>query len=109
VTREIKAMLSDMFLKPAPTIFDVDTRGMLTLLRIPHCSLAHAIAADASVLEPLILKLTEGQSLPVLIIGGHPITDVEVIRNLNADGTLKKMVSTAGAKIDGARRKKGGH
>ncbi|EIN11902.1 hypothetical protein PUNSTDRAFT_62402 [Punctularia strigosozonata HHB-11173 SS5] len=90
VSREIKAMLSDMYLKPAPTIFDVDMR------------------ADAPVLEPLLLRLTGASSLPVLIVGGHPITDLDVVRKLNADGTLKKMVSTAGAKIDGARRKKGG-
>ncbi|EIM81302.1 uncharacterized protein STEHIDRAFT_125560 [Stereum hirsutum FP-91666 SS1] len=89
VSREVKSLLRDMHLRPSPTIFDLDER------------------ADAQVLVPLLYRLTSSDSLPILLIGGTPVGSIDAIRELDASGELKKMVTEAGAVIDGAKRKKG--
>lgn len=87
-SREIKAVLAKMNLRPAPTIIDVDTRD------------------DAEVLEPLISRITSSPDLPVLLIGGKPVGSIEDIRALDKSGELGKLVTASGAVIGGSRRKK---
>ncbi|KAK0462620.1 uncharacterized protein EV420DRAFT_1619126 [Desarmillaria tabescens] len=75
VSREIKAILADLYLRPAPMIMDVDVRE------------------DSAVLEPLLERVLATDDLPILLIGGH------------YSGELKEMIRAAGAVIDGAKKK----
>jgi glutaredoxin-related protein len=88
VSREVKAILADMRLRPAPTIIDVDVRD------------------DAEVLQPILSRLTSQTDFPILIIGGRPVGNVERVREMVKSGELKKLVTEAGAVVNGARRKK---
>lgn len=90
-SREVKAMLARMNLRPAPTIIDVDIRD------------------DAEVLQPIVYRLTSSSELPVLLIGGKPVGTIEEIRLLDASGELRKLVANSGAVIDGVKRKKHKH
>lgn len=81
-------MLASMYLKPEPTIIDVDVRD------------------DADVLTPIITRLTPSPGLPVLLIGGKYIGSVDQIRALYKSGELRKLVAESGAVIDGAKRRK---
>lgn len=56
---------------------------------------------------PLLYRLTSSDSLPILLIGGKPVGSIDAIRELDASGELKQMVTEAGAVIDGAKKKKG--
>jgi hypothetical protein len=57
---------------------------------------------------PLILRLTNASDLPVLLISGKPVGSFQDIQALNKNGELQRMVTEAGAEIDGSlRRKKG--
>lgn len=87
LSREVKAMLAELHLKPAPTIIDVDIRD------------------DAEVLEPLVQRLASAEELPVLIVGGTIVGDIASIRALYDSGELKQRISDAGAVIDGAKKK----
>ena len=73
-----------------------------------HCPLihAHAPAADENVLVPLLYRLTSMQELPILLVGGRTIGNPKEIRYLAAKGELQRLVTEAGAVIDGARKKK---
>ncbi|KAG6831772.1 hypothetical protein H0H92_007924 [Tricholoma furcatifolium] len=86
-SREIKAILGKMNLRPSPTIMDVDIRD------------------DADVLDPIIRRLTSSSELPVLLVGGKPVGTVEEIRALDLSGELRALISASGAVIDGAKRK----
>lgn len=86
-SREVKALLAGLHLKPAPTIIDVDIRE------------------DAEVLEPLVQRLTSVDELPVLLVGGKPVGDMATIRSLYESGDLQQMITDAGAVIDGAKKK----
>jgi glutaredoxin len=88
VSREIKAILADMRLKPAPTIIDVDIRD------------------DAEVLKPIISRITSSPDLPVLLIGGKNVGSIDDIRALHQSGELRKLITASGAIIDGAKKKK---
>ncbi|EPQ57155.1 hypothetical protein GLOTRDRAFT_115194 [Gloeophyllum trabeum ATCC 11539] len=102
-SREVKAILDGMNLKPAPAIIDVDQRP------------------DADTLAPLLYRLTtpyldtlapfpdapEAPALPVLLLSGHPLSLTQ-IRELNARGELRAMVGRSGAVVGGGKRKKGG-
>ena len=88
MSREVKAILADMNLKPAPTIVDVDIRE------------------DAEVLKPIISRITSSPDLPVLLIGGKYVGPIENIRALHASGELRKLVAASGAVIDGAKKRK---
>ncbi|KAF9527345.1 hypothetical protein CPB83DRAFT_895359 [Crepidotus variabilis] len=85
--RELKAILNDLYLKPAPTIIDVDVRE------------------DSDILTPMLARLT-GTDLPVLLIGGKVIGSTKEARALLERKELQKMITEAGAQIDGAKRKK---
>jgi hypothetical protein len=89
VSREIKSLLSGMNLRPEPTIFDVDLRD------------------DALVLTPLLRRLTDSQDLPILLVGGKSIGSLQQIRTLQESGELQQMVTTAGAVVNGAKKRKG--
>jgi len=88
VSREIKAILVDMHLKPAPTIIDVDTRD------------------DADVLTPILARLTSSSELPVLLIGGKYVGSIENIRDLHNSGDLRILITASGAVIEGTKRGK---
>ncbi|KAG6857704.1 hypothetical protein H0H87_004120 [Tephrocybe sp. NHM501043] len=90
-SREIKAMLAKLNLRPMPTIMDVDIRD------------------DAVVLEPIIHRLTSSPQLPVLLVGGKSVGSVEEIRNLEKSGRLRDLILAAGAVIDGLENKIHGH
>lgn len=89
-SREVKFMIASMNLSPPPTIFDVDQRD------------------DAQVLIPLLFRLTSSNDLPILLIGSRPVGSTSQIQAFYQSGELHKMVTDAGAVIDGASVKKGG-
>ncbi|KAI0335154.1 hypothetical protein GY45DRAFT_987328 [Cubamyces sp. BRFM 1775] len=88
ISREIKQVLADMYLRPAPTIVDVDQRP------------------DENVLVPLLYRLTSTNELPILLIGGRTVGSPREIRYLAAKGELQRLITDAGGVIDGARKKK---
>jgi len=87
VSRELKQILGDLYLRPAPTIIEVDQR------------------VDEGVLAPLLFRLTGKSELPILLVGGRPLGTLEEIRYLKKKGELQRMVTAAGAELYGARRK----
>ncbi|KAI0067164.1 hypothetical protein BV25DRAFT_1867714 [Artomyces pyxidatus] len=90
ISRELKTILHDMKLRPPPTIFEVDQR------------------ADAQVLVPMLFRLTNATDLPILLVGGVSVGTIDDIRELDARGQLKTLVSRAGAVIDGGKKTKKG-
>ncbi|KAF8895744.1 hypothetical protein CPB84DRAFT_1682176 [Gymnopilus junonius] len=88
-SREIKSVLSGLYLRPAPTIIDVDVRD------------------DADVLIPMLARLTPSPELPVLIIGGKPTdSSLDNIHELEKSGELEKMITEAGSIVNGAKKRK---
>lgn len=77
-----------MHLKPAPTIIDVDVRN------------------DSDVLTPIIVRVTSSPNLPALLIGGKHVGSIDHIRALNQNGKLRELITSSGAVIDGAKRRK---
>lgn len=65
-----------------------------------------SLAADESVLAPLLFRLTSTSELPILLIGGRTVGSIQEIRYLKEKGELQRMISNAGAEINAARRKK---
>jgi len=88
-SREVKSLLADFYLHPAPTIFEVDQR------------------VDYEVLRPLIRRLSGTHALPLVIIGGTPVGSIQELRDLLVSGRLEEMVRSSGAIINGDPRKKG--
>ncbi|KAI0786798.1 hypothetical protein C8Q75DRAFT_720689 [Abortiporus biennis] len=89
VSRELKQMITAMNLLPSPTIIDVDERS------------------DEAVLTPILHRLTRSTDLPILLVGGQKAGSTTEIRYLNAKGELQRMISKAGAVVDGGKKKKG--
>lgn len=90
VARELKSIIDGYYLHPSPVMINLLDRH------------------DAEVLEPLLERITSS-SLPILLIHGQPV-DVSTsdrIKDLSSTGTLRTLVSEAGAVIDGGKRKKG--
>lgn len=85
--RELKSLLSDLYLKPAPTIIDVDVRE------------------DSDILTPMLARLT-GTDLPVLLVGGKVVGSTKEVRDLLENEKLQQMITAAGSQINGAKRKK---
>lgn len=81
-------MLTSLNIVPAPTIIEVDVRE------------------DAGVLEPLIERLVNVDELPVLLVGGNFVGDIDNIRTLHESGTLQQMIKDAGADIGSANSKR---
>ncbi|KAI0745928.1 hypothetical protein C8Q76DRAFT_44761 [Earliella scabrosa] len=88
LSREIKQVLDTLYLRPAPTIVDVDQRP------------------DENVLVPLLFRLTETNELPILLVGGRTVGHPKEIKYLAAKGELQKAITEAGGVVDGARKKK---
>ncbi|KAL6300482.1 hypothetical protein BKA93DRAFT_819435 [Sparassis latifolia] len=90
ISREIKQILADMYLRPEPTIIEVDQRP------------------DELVLTPILFRLTSASELPILLVGGRTVgTSMQEIRYLKDKGELHRMITKAGGEIYGARRRKG--
>jgi len=78
-------------LRPTPVVIDIGRR------------------VDVDVLEPVLHRLTGSSSFPILLVHGVliDVSTVDRLEELNKSGTLKKLVSEAGATVDGGKRKKG--
>lgn len=87
-SRELKFILDNMNLKPAPTIIDVDVRD------------------DAAILLPMLKRLLPFPQLPVLLIGGKAVGSIEEVRELDKNGELRQLITASGSTMDGAKRKK---
>jgi glutaredoxin-related protein len=68
---------------------------------------SHVRLEDAEVLIPLLHRLTSSTDLPLMLVGGKPVGSMDVIRELNESGELQKLITNAGAVIDGSKKKKG--
>jgi len=88
-SREVRYLLANMNLNPAPLIVEVDQRQ------------------DAHVVMPLLARLTNVPTLPLLLIGGRPVGAEAVdakeliaeIRRLHETGELTRRVVEAGATV----------
>lgn len=54
----------------------------------------------------MLKRLTGFSELPVLIIGGKPVGSLQEVQALHKSGQLEKMITEAGALINGAKKKK---
>jgi len=88
--REAKSIIGEYRLFPQPTVLEVDER------------------VDATVLRPLLRRLTGAEQLPVVLIGGKAYTSIEELREARDDGSLALAITHSAATIDGAllRKKK---
>lgn len=59
-------------------------------------------------LIPLLFRLTNASELPILLIGGNPVGSIDEVRELEASGQLKALISATGAEFGGAHKKKKG-
>jgi hypothetical protein len=101
-----------MNLRPEPTIFDVDLRGSFHFIYVHTISflpLYFHHLDDSVVLTPLLQRLTGSPGLPILLIGGKSVGSLQQIRDLQQSGELQNIVTTAGAVVDGAKKKKKRH
>jgi len=87
-SRELKGILDNLNLNPAPTIIDVDIRD------------------DAVVLLPVLKRLLPFPELPILLIGGKAVGSIEEVRTLEKNGELQTLITASGSIIDGAKKKK---
>ena len=91
VTRELRSLIDSFNLRPTPIVIDINER------------------VDVDTLEPVLHRLTGSPSFPILLVHGVliDVSTADRVRELNESGTLKKLVSEAGATINGGKRKKG--
>jgi len=91
VTRELRSLVDSFNLRPTPIVIDINER------------------VDVDTLEPVLHRLTGSSSLPILLVHGIliDVSTADRLEELNKSGTLKKLVSDAGAVINGGKRKKG--
>ena len=91
VSRELRSLIDSFNLRPTPIVIDMHER------------------VDLDTLEPVLRRLTGSSSFPILLVHGVPVdvSTTERIQELRNEGTLAKLVSEAGASLDGGRRKKG--
>jgi len=87
-SRELKGILNNLNLYPAPTIIDVDIRD------------------DAEILYPVLRRLLPFPELPVLLIGGRAVGSIEEVRELEKSGELQNLITASGSTIEGGKRKK---
>lgn len=88
-SRELKAILKDLRLHPAPTIVDIDMRD------------------DVEVLKPTLDRLTSMPEIPLLLIGGKVVGTMDEVKDMSKDGRLQKLLAEAGAVVNGQKKKKG--
>lgn len=91
VARELRSIIDSFNLRPTPIVIDISER------------------ADIDILEPVLHRLTGLSSFPILLADGVlvDVSTADRVQELSESGTLKKLVSEAGAIIDGGKRKKG--
>jgi len=89
-SREVTAMIVHMNLSPPPMIFEVDQRD------------------DGNILTPLLFRITSSAELPILIVGGKPVGTTSEIAALFRSRELHRMVTDAGAIVDGGMRRRKG-
>jgi len=93
VTRELRSLVDSFNLRPTPIVIDINER------------------VDVDTLEPVLNRLTGSSSFPILLVHGV-LVDVSTpdrVEELSKSGTLEKLVSEAGAIINGGKRRKGRH
>lgn len=90
-TRELRALVDTFNLRPTPVVIDINERP------------------DVDTLEPVLQRLAGSFSFPILLVDGVliDVSTSERVQELSKSGTLKKLVSEAGAIINGGKRKKG--
>jgi len=91
VTRSLRALIDSFNLRPTPVVIDMNER------------------LDADTLEPVLQRLTSSAPFPILLVDGVlvDVSSAERLQELSESGTLKKLVSEAGAVINGGKRRKG--
>ncbi|GJJ06323.1 hypothetical protein Clacol_000514 [Clathrus columnatus] len=89
IGREIKSILAEYNLLPAPVVFDVDER------------------ADEHIITSIFQRLLGTDQLPLLLLHGESLGTLSNIHELHSSGQLRKMILTTSAVIDGAKKKKG--
>lgn len=103
-------MLAAYALRPTPVIINVDERSRsLPKNLLPAILRLYLATADAQVLTPILHRLCSTKTLPVLLVGGSPLTSVEQIRRLHESGELKTLVKASGATVEGHKKLKHGH
>ncbi|CAK5265391.1 unnamed protein product [Mycena citricolor] len=91
LTREVKAMLNDLNLRPPPLYIDLDTRD------------------DVEILAPMLTRLVGASDMPVVLVSGKPLGPIERVRELKADGGLQQLIKAAGAVIGGGGKRRKHH
>jgi glutaredoxin len=91
VTRGLRALIDSFNLRPKPIVIEVHERP------------------DAETLEPVLQRLAGSSSFPILLVDGVliDVSTSDRLQELSESGTLKALVSEAGAIINGGRRRKG--
>lgn len=91
VTRTLRALIDSFNLRPMPIVIDTYER------------------LDAGALEPVLQRLTGSSSFPILLVDGIliDVSTADLVQELDSSGALKKLVSEAGAIINGGKRRKG--
>jgi len=91
LARELRTIIDSFNLRPTPIFIDVNER------------------VDVDILEPVLHRLTGSPSFPILLVDGVliDVSTADRVQELGASGALKKLVSEAGAIINGGKRKKG--
>ncbi|EJD37002.1 hypothetical protein AURDEDRAFT_26671, partial [Auricularia subglabra TFB-10046 SS5] len=83
-SREMKGAFEALALRPGMTVFEIDQR------------------VDATVLRPLLQRLTRGAQLPFALVGGRTLTLTELRAEVKS-GALADRLARAGAVINGAK------
>lgn len=91
VTRELRTLVDSFNLRPTPVVIDINER------------------LDVDTLEPVLQRLTGSPSFPILIVDGVliDVSTSDRVQELNKSGMLRKLISEAGAVVNGGKRKKG--
>lgn len=83
--------MDSLNLRPSPIAIDINER------------------LDVETLEPVLNRLTGSPSFPILLVDGVliDVSTADRVEELSQSGSLQKLVSEAGAIINGGKRKKG--
>lgn len=90
-TRALHTLIDSFNLRPTPIAIDIHERP------------------DVDTLEPVLRRLTGSSSFPILLVDGVfiDVSTADRVQELSESGTLKKLISEAGAVINGGKRRKG--
>lgn len=89
--RALHALIDSFNLRPKPVVIGIGER------------------LDVDTLEPVLQRLAGSYSLPILLVDGVlvDVSTADRVQELSESGTLKKLVTEAGAVINGGKRRKG--